>query len=58
MFSLLDDRSRLFTGSKIYERRLLLPYFDFLPAAFHVMAARCRAMWITTASSSRTIPSA
>ena len=31
---LLDDCSRLFTGSKLYERELLLSYFDFLPAAF------------------------
>ncbi|HEX7617436.1 MAG TPA: hypothetical protein VF480_01825 [Verrucomicrobiae bacterium] len=34
MLNLLDDCSRLFTGSKIYERELLLSYFDFLPAAF------------------------
>ena len=34
MLNLLDDCSRLFTGSKIYERELLLAYFDFLPAAF------------------------
>ncbi len=34
MLNLLDDCSRLFTGSKIYERELLLHYFDFLPAAF------------------------
>jgi len=33
MLNLLDDCSRLFTGSKIYERELLLSYFDFLPAA-------------------------
>ena len=32
--NLLDDCRRLFTGSKIYERELLLAYFDFLPAAF------------------------
>jgi hypothetical protein len=31
---MLDDCSRLFTGSKLYERELLLSYFDFLPAAF------------------------
>jgi hypothetical protein len=31
---MLDDCSRLFTGSRIYERELLLSYFDFLPAAF------------------------
>jgi len=30
----LDDCSRLFVGSKLYERELLLAYFDFLPAAF------------------------
>jgi len=34
MLNMLDDCSRLFTGSKIYERELLLAYFDFLPAAF------------------------
>ena len=34
MLNMLDDGSRLFTGSKIYERELLLSYFDFLPAAF------------------------
>lgn len=34
MLNLLDDCSRLFTGAKIYERELLLSYFDFLPAAF------------------------
>ncbi len=34
MLKLLDDCSRLFTGSQIYERELLLSYFDFLPAAF------------------------
>lgn len=34
MLNLLDDCSRLFTGSKIYERETLLAYFDFLPAAF------------------------
>lgn len=34
MLNLLDDCSRLFTGSKLYERELLLSYFDFLPAAF------------------------
>jgi hypothetical protein len=33
MLNMLDDCSRLFTGSKIYERELLLSYFDFLPAA-------------------------
>ena len=30
----LDDGSRLFVGSKIYGRELLLSYLDFLPAAF------------------------
>ncbi len=34
MLHRLDDGSRLFPGSKIYERELLLSYFDFLPAAF------------------------
>ena len=34
MLNMLDDCSRLFTGSRIYERELLLSYFDFLPAAF------------------------
>ena len=34
MLNRLDDCSRLFTGSKIYARELLLAYFDFLPAAF------------------------
>jgi hypothetical protein len=34
MLNMLDDCSRLFTGSKLYERELLLAYFDFLPAAF------------------------
>ena len=33
MLNMLDDCSRLFTGSKIYERELLRSYFDFLPAA-------------------------
>jgi hypothetical protein len=32
--NMLDDCGRLFTGSKLYERELLLSYFDFLPAAF------------------------
>ena len=31
---MLDDCSRLFTGSKLYEREILLAYFDFLPPAF------------------------
>ena len=34
MFNMLDDCSRLFTGSTLYARELLLAYFDFLPAAF------------------------
>ena len=34
MLNMLDDCSRLFTGSKLYERERLLAYFDFLPAAF------------------------
>jgi len=34
MLNMLDDCSRLFTGSKLYERELLLAYFDFLPTAF------------------------
>lgn len=35
MLNMLGDCSRLFTGSKIYERELLLSsYSDFLPAAF------------------------
>jgi hypothetical protein len=34
MLNMLDDCSRVFTGSKLYERELLLSYFDFLPAAF------------------------
>jgi hypothetical protein len=34
MLNMLDDCSRVFTGSKLYERELLLAYFDFLPAAF------------------------
>jgi len=36
MLNMLDDCSRLFTGSKLYERELLPAYFDFLPAAFLV----------------------
>ena len=51
MLNMLDDCSRLFTGSKLYERELLLAYFDFLPAAFWPMAAPCNCMSITTASS-------
>ena len=34
MLNMLDDCSRLFVGSKLYARELLLAYFDFLPAAF------------------------
>jgi len=34
MINMLDDCSRVFTGSKIYEREPLLAYLDFLPAAF------------------------
>jgi hypothetical protein len=34
MLNMLDDCSRLFVGSKIYERELLLSYLDFLPTAF------------------------
>jgi len=33
MLNMLDDCSRLFVGSKIYDRELLLSYLDFLPAA-------------------------
>jgi hypothetical protein len=34
MLNRLDDCSRLFTGSKLYEHENLPAYFDFLPAAF------------------------
>jgi hypothetical protein len=34
MLNLLDDCSRLFTGSKLYQHENLLAYYDFLPAAF------------------------
>ncbi len=34
MLNMLDDCSRLFVGSKLYDRELLLSYFDFLSAAF------------------------
>lgn len=34
MLNVLDDCSRLFTGSKLYQREILLAYFDFLPQAF------------------------
>ncbi len=33
MLNMLDDCSRVFVGSKIYGRELLLSYLDFLPAA-------------------------
>jgi hypothetical protein len=35
MLNMLDDCSRLFTGSKIYQSENLLAYLDFLPAAFN-----------------------
>ena len=34
MLNLLDDCSRLFTGSKLYQHENLLAYYDFLPTAF------------------------
>jgi hypothetical protein len=34
LLNMLDDCSRVFTGSKIYEHENLLAYLDFLPAAF------------------------
>ena len=34
MLNMIDDCSRLFVGSKLYERASLLAYLDFLPAAF------------------------
>jgi hypothetical protein len=34
MLNMLDDCSRVFVGSKIYDRELLLSYLDFLPTAF------------------------
>jgi len=34
MINMLDDCSRVFTGSKIYPSENLLAYFDLLPAAF------------------------
>lgn len=34
MLNMIDDCSRLFVGSMIYDRELLLSYFDFLPRAF------------------------
>jgi hypothetical protein len=33
MLNMLDDCSRVFVGSKLYGRELLLSYLDFLPAA-------------------------
>lgn len=34
LLNLLDDCSRVYTGSKLYRRELLLAYFDLLPEAF------------------------
>jgi hypothetical protein len=34
MLNMIDDCSRVFVGSKLYGRELLLSYLDFLPAAF------------------------
>jgi hypothetical protein len=34
MINMLDDCSRVFTGSRIYSNENLLAYFDLLPAAF------------------------
>ena len=34
MINMLDDCTRVFTGSKIYQSENLLAYFDLLPAAF------------------------
>jgi hypothetical protein len=34
MLNMIDDCSRLFTGSKLYQQEVLLAYFDFLPQAF------------------------
>ena len=34
MLNMIDDCSRLFVGSKIYDRENVLSYMDFLPAAF------------------------
>lgn len=34
LLNMLDDCSRVFTGTKIYERETLLAYLDFLPGAF------------------------
>lgn len=40
MLNLLDDCSRAFVGAKLYERKLLRSYLDFLPAAFLMRFAR------------------
>ena len=56
MLNMFDDSSRRFTGSKLYERELLLSYFDFRPAAFLAHGRRSAVTWITTASFSPTIP--
>ena len=34
MLNMLDDCSRVFVGSKIYQREIIPAYLDFLPAAF------------------------
>ena len=34
MLNMLDDCSRVFVGSKLYEREILPAYLDFLPTAF------------------------
>ena len=34
MINMLDDCSRLYVGSQIYERETLMAYLDFMPAAF------------------------
>jgi len=34
MLNMLDDCTRVFVGSKLYGRELLLSYLDFLPATF------------------------
>jgi len=34
MLNMLDDCSRVFVGSKLYGREIILAYLDFLPAAF------------------------
>jgi hypothetical protein len=50
MINMLDDCSRVFTGSKIYERELLLAYLDF-PLPSSNSACPWKSMWISTASS-------